>query len=261
MSPFPDPDPYRVIARYYDLENQGFSEDLNAYLLLAERFGGPVLDVGCGTGRVAIPLAEAGCSVTGIERSPEMLEQAKTKSAHLDINWIAGDIKGYTTDQRFGLILFPYHGLMHILEQDDQVQALGKLLSWLKPGGGLALDLPDPMALLGGLDTPGLVVERIFEDEASGATVIQQSHSTLDRAAQRLDVTWVYDRTERDGSLKRDMASMSFRIIGGGELSLLLKLAAIQADLTISPVEKYGTYDFDPYEENSPRLFTVVARV
>ena len=70
-------DPYADLPDLYDLEHAGFSDDVELYLRLAEVVGDPVLELGCGTGRVLVPLAAAGHLITGIDRSRPMLNRAR----------------------------------------------------------------------------------------------------------------------------------------------------------------------------------------
>src|SRR5918993_5294276 len=70
-------DPYAELPDLYDLEHAGFSDDVELYLRLAEVVGDPILELGCGTGRVLAPLAAAGHRITGIDLSPPMLERAR----------------------------------------------------------------------------------------------------------------------------------------------------------------------------------------
>src|SRR5215218_11514137 len=71
-------DPYAELPELYDLEHAGFMEDIELYLRLAEVVGDPILELGCGTGRVLAPLAAAGHRVTGVDRSRPMLDQARS---------------------------------------------------------------------------------------------------------------------------------------------------------------------------------------
>src|SRR5215216_3132795 len=71
-------DPYADLPELYDLEHAGFRDDIELYLRLAEVVGDPILELGCGTGRVLLPLAAAGHRITGIDRSRPMLERARS---------------------------------------------------------------------------------------------------------------------------------------------------------------------------------------
>jgi SAM-dependent methyltransferase len=253
------PDPYARLAAYYDIENADLVDDLPAYAALADRFGGPVLDVGCGTGRVTFHLAGRGLRVVGVDLSPAMLERARQRAAHHNLDpaqleWVEANVTQLALDEDFGLAVFAYNGFMHLLRQADQVAALAHIAAHLKPGGGLAIDLPNPVEMFQAEDVAGLVVERIFTNPATGATVIQQSLARLDRATQIMDLTWVYDSVDADGMLRRDMVPLRLRYTLAPEMHLLIERTGLQVE------GLYGDYDLNPYEEESPRLFVVATR-
>jgi SAM-dependent methyltransferase len=252
-------DPYDQLIRYYDAENAGFVEDFAAYSLLADRFGGPVLDVGCGTGRVAFQLVRQGVSVTGIDLSAPMLERARERAKkqrigekHLSLH--EGDIRQMPLDGPFNLAILTYNTFMHFLDHEDQIAVLERLASLIRPGGGLALDIVNPIETFGAPDVPGLVIERTFGDPETGQPVFQQSLASLDRVSQVMDLTWIYDRMAPDGQINRLMVPLQIRYTFASEIELLLERTGWNG------VECYGSYDFDPYEESSPRLFVVATR-
>jgi SAM-dependent methyltransferase len=125
-------------------------DDFAFFRSLAEQTGGPVLELGCGTGRVAIPLAEAGFDVTGIDRSAAMLARARRKAGLLPpeaagrIQFVEGDFVNAVAGEAFGLIFAAYRVFMSVLEPDDQLRALTAARGQLRPGGILAIDVFDP---------------------------------------------------------------------------------------------------------------------
>ncbi len=252
-------DPYAALVRYYDAETAGYAIDLPAYAMLAERFGGPLLDVGCGTGRVAFAMARKGIAVTGIDTSQPMLERAQARAGRegigpAQIEWRQADVTDLALDARFGLAIFAYNGFMHLLEQERQVAALKRLALHLKAGGGLAIDIANPVEMFRVEDTPGLVLERLFTDPETGQTVMQQSLASVNRATQVMSLTWIYDRIEPDGAIFRDLIPLQLRYTMAAEMRLLLGQAGF------SEIELCGDYDFSPYEEDSPRLFVIATR-
>jgi len=252
-------DPYDLLIRYYDAENAGFVEDFAAYALLADRFGGPVLDVGCGTGRVAFQLVRQGVRVTGIDLSEKMLERARARARKQGIGpkqftLHEGDIRQMALDGPFNLAILTYNTFMHFLDHRSQIEALERIASLVCPGGGLALDLPNPIETFGAPDVPGLVLERTFGDPETRQPVFQQSLASLDRVSQVMDLTWIYDRMAPDGQINRLMVPLQIRYTFASEIELLLERTGW------SGIECYGTYDFDPYEESSPRLFVIATR-
>ncbi len=252
-------DPYAALVRYYDAETVGTVHDLPAYAALAERFGGPVLDVGCGTGRVGLALAEKKVRIVGIDSSEPMLARARAKAEQEKVDasrvvFRQADVTRFALDEQFGLAIFAYNGFMHLLEQRQQIAALEQIAAHLRPGGGLVIDLPNPVEMFRAEDTPTLVLERTFDDPETGETVMQQSVATVNRAAQMLSITWVYDRIGRDGTVNRHLVPLTLRYTLAAEMRLLLRLAGLdQAELC-------GDYDFSPYDEDSPRLLVIATR-
>src|SRR5215216_573078 len=82
-----------TLPELYDLENPDFEPDGSFYLALAQQCRGAVLDLGCGTGRITIPLARQGMSITGLDVVPEMLAYAQSKAAELPITWVLADVR------------------------------------------------------------------------------------------------------------------------------------------------------------------------
>lgn len=124
--------------------------DIDFYGRLAGRTGGPVLDLGGGTGRVAILLAEAGFEVWCLDLSSGMLERGKARVAGTPlaerIRFVHGDMRSFDLEERaFGLAIAPFRAFQLLLEAADQRSCLAAIRGHLRPGGILALQLFDPM--------------------------------------------------------------------------------------------------------------------
>ncbi len=252
-------DLYSDMARYYDSENEGLVEDLAAYDVLVGRFGGPVLDVGCGTGRVALHLARRGLDVVGLDSSAAMLQRARANAAEAGeagrrVVWLECDIRDLTYPDRFGLAIFAFSGFMHLLEHSEQIRALERIAAHLKTEGGVAIDIANPIEIFRAEDSSSLVVERLFVDAETGHTVMQQSLASFDRISQIMNLTWVYDRISPDGLVHRALIPQRVRYSFASEMCLLLQRVGLDQ------VEVYGDYNFNTYEEESPRLFVVATR-
>jgi len=98
------------------------------------------------------------------------------------------------------------------------------------------------------------VLERTFLEPESGHQVMQQSVSAIDRAAQRLNVTWIYDELDETGIIRRTMAPLELRYVFPAEADLLLEAAG----LTV--LELYGDYDQGPFESGAPRMIVLAER-
>ena len=124
--------------------------DAEFYVQQARRWGGPVLDIGCGTGRIGIALAEQEVDVVGLDLSAPMLRIAERKRASLPaeiarrLTLVLADMTDFTLDQTFPLIVTPSRSFQFMLTPTAQRAALASMRRHLRPGGALVLDLFDP---------------------------------------------------------------------------------------------------------------------
>jgi SAM-dependent methyltransferase len=140
-------------------------DDVSFYVKLARQAataGQPVLELGCGTGRVTIPIAQAGVEVVGLDNAPAMLEVARPKAAAagVDVRWLTGDMRNFQLEQRFGLVIIPFRSFLHMLTDADQISCLSHVYEHLIPGGRLALNF-FVQRLAGRSATP--VISRIYK--------------------------------------------------------------------------------------------------
>ena len=119
----------------FDLENNDFEPDGPFYLSLAQKMGGEVLELGCGTGRVTIPLARQGIDMTGLDIVPGMLAQARSKAGDLPIQWVEGDVRNFHLGRQFSFICAPGCVFEHLLERVDQEAMLACVHEHLAPEG------------------------------------------------------------------------------------------------------------------------------
>jgi ubiquinone/menaquinone biosynthesis C-methylase UbiE len=137
---------------FYDLREAGgpgtlLEGDVEFYLAQARRTGGPVLDLACGTGRVAFPLARAGFDVTGIDKAPGMIAIAREKqrAAGLkSLRFLRGDMARFAVTRRFGLVVIAYRALQHLLSAKEQRACLERARRHLRRRGRLVVHLFDP---------------------------------------------------------------------------------------------------------------------
>jgi SAM-dependent methyltransferase len=139
---------YDNIARLYDPWSRSVVEDVSFYIEEATRSGGPVLELGVGTGRVAIPVAAAGIHVVGIDLSAAMLEVARERAglAGVDVDLRHGDMRDPPVEGRFPLVLIPFRSLLHMETDRDRRTALRAVAEHLTPTGRLIFDVFAPGA-------------------------------------------------------------------------------------------------------------------
>jgi ubiquinone/menaquinone biosynthesis C-methylase UbiE len=251
---------YDTIARYYDAENEDMTADLGLYSTLAAQTGDPILDIGCGTGRVTLHLAMEGHRVAGLDTSLAMLERGRRKlknriDLHDLVTFHEGDALDYPLPDRYALILLAYNGLMHFRTPADQQAVLRHLSTFLKDEGQLVIDLPNAGEAFATLDDSAVTLERSFVEPDSGHLVMQQSVSTLNRAEQLQYVTWIYDEIGANNVVQRTVAPLTLRYVFPTELDLLLQVCGLRR------IERFGDYEQGPFEEGCPRLIVLAEKM
>jgi SAM-dependent methyltransferase len=139
---------YDNIARLYDPWSRSVVEDVAFYVEEAVRSGGPVLELGVGTGRIAIPVAAAGISVVGVDLSAGMLEVADEQAAFagVELDLRQGDMREPPVDGSFPLVLVPFRSMLHMETDSDRRTVLRAVAGLLMPGGRFVFDVFAPGA-------------------------------------------------------------------------------------------------------------------
>jgi SAM-dependent methyltransferase len=248
---------YDTVARYYDAENADKTDDIALYRDLTEDYPGAILDVGCGTGRVVLPLARDGHTVHGIDNNAAMLARAHKRIAmqpqaypHLTLQ--QGDIlKDELPPTKYSMVLLSYNMLMHFHEQPKQIALLERMREVIKMDGVLVLDLPNPADTFATPDSDAITLERTFIDPETGHMVMQQAVSALDRTTQLMRVHWIYDAIDGEGAVHRTVAPTLFRYYFPYEVQLLLRLTGFGIDQIL------GDADGSPFEDGCPRMIVL----
>ena len=156
------------------------------WLDLARRAGGPILELGCGTGKIAIPLAEAGFAVTGLDLSEAMLAEAraKTRGRDLPIQWVHGDMTRFSLDRRFSLIILPSNNLCHLLSLEEVEGCFGCVRDHLAADGRFAIDVFVPSLKLLGRDSSHVEVMSEYDDPDGRGRVVVTATSIYEADTQ-----------------------------------------------------------------------------
>jgi SAM-dependent methyltransferase len=246
---------YDSMVRFYEMEHRTFREDLALYQGFAERCGGPLLELGCGTGRLLIPLAQAGFEVTGVDRSAPMLACARQKLASLPhpvaskISLIQGDMRAIHLREQFPLILIALNTFVHLLTRQDQQRTLAAVTRHLSAAGRLIVDVANP-ALLAILPEP-LTLHRRWEDGERGETIVKLASTHFDAASQLEELVLMYDVIDAHGRVTRSVHPFTLRCTYRHEMELLLEQAGLRTEAC------YGSYELDSYRTQSERMIFV----
>ena len=139
---------YDKIARLYDPWSRSVVEDVAFYVEEALASGGPVLELGVGTGRIAVPVAAAGIQVVGVDLSEGMLEVARERAAlaGVTLDLRRGDMRDPPVEGAFPLVMIPFRSLLHMETDADRRAVLRGVAGLLAPGGRFVFDVFAPGA-------------------------------------------------------------------------------------------------------------------
>ncbi|MEI7645986.1 MAG: class I SAM-dependent methyltransferase [Chloroflexales bacterium] len=245
---------YDPFARYYDADFRDYTEDVSFYRELARRASGPILELMCGTGRVLLPLAEAGHQITGVDVSSAMLAIAREHLAEsgLSATLIEGDVRSVALpEQHFGLAFIAINSFMHMETVRDQLATLETARRALSHRGSLVIDLfnPDPIEIV--REDNRIVLDRHYN--LDGCHVQKFVAIDSDTAEQKSYVTYLYDESDAEGRVTRRTMRFTMRWYYRYEIEHLLA----RAGFSLRAI--YGSYDLDEYSSGSPRLIVVAS--
>lgn len=148
-------DPYLAFVGFYDVWTKDVEGDVAFYVRKALEATGPVVELGAGTGRIAIPTAKAGRDVIAVDLSRAMLNVARKRAADAGvadkITFVEHDMRDYVPPQPVELVTIPYRSFLHMATSEDQLACLASAHRSLQPGGRLILNMfvPDPAFVAG----------------------------------------------------------------------------------------------------------------
>jgi SAM-dependent methyltransferase len=243
----------------YDLMHAEHTDDVRFLEDFAGSLGdsASILELGCGTGRLLLPLLAAGAHVVGLDRDGTMLEAARRRlEAYGDrVRLVMGDMRHFSLPERFDLAVIGLNTFMHLLTTNEQLDCLEAIHAHLRPGGMLMLDLVNPHAVV--RDTPlGLMQHRFaMPVESHVPTLVTLWSSTILAPAKQLShTTLFFDEIDTaTGLVRRTLAEVTLRLTYRFELELLLARAGF------SVKQLYGDYESSPYDDDSDRLLCIAS--
>ena len=256
-------DEYMSIAELYDyVVPYRERQDVGFFVETAKESGGPVLEVGCGTGRVLIPTARAGVEISGLDLSTHMLEvcrgrlEAEPKEVRSRVRLVQGDMRQFELAGTFRLVTLPFRPFQHLTTVEDQLACLGCIRRALAEGGKVILDIFNPR-----LES---LVQTTFGEEISeepefsmpdGRKVIRR-HKIVsrDEPNQINYVELIYYVSHADGRQERLVQAFPMRYLFRFEAEHLLSRAGFEVE------QLYADYDKSPYGSKYPGELIFVAR-
>ncbi|HEY7941952.1 MAG TPA: class I SAM-dependent methyltransferase [Candidatus Limnocylindrales bacterium] len=253
------PDRATRLAAFYDLDLRDDPGDLDLYLALADREGGPVLELGVGTGRLAVPLAAAGHAVTGVDDDAAMLARAAVRweqarptrhgRSRGGLELVQADLLEVDLGARFGLAFLALNSLFLMGTYERQVAAVRALARHLRPGGLALVDVWLPSADELSAYDARLALEWLRPDEDGRHHVAKLGSARLDTSAATVTLTTFFDRWATDGGLvERTARTDELRLVTAAELRAMAQAAGLGVEMLA------GDYRMEPFGPGAERV-------
>jgi SAM-dependent methyltransferase len=236
-------------GRHYDLKYKDLKDDIPFYLQQAEKYGNPVLELGCGTGRITIPLAEKGFDITGLDILEPMLELAKKKAEEKEMNikWVLADCRNFRLGKKFNLIFFPFSSIAHLHDLESIKACFSCVKEHLTDEGRFIIDYFNPRLdyLLRDPNEKRSIVS--YPDPDGSGTVEILETNVYDTVSQINRIKWVY----KTGKFEEVEKELNMRIFYPKELDALVQLNGLDIEA------KFGNFDESPFNSDSPKQIMV----
>jgi SAM-dependent methyltransferase len=251
------------VAEFYDyVVPYRERRDLDFWVEMAQESGGPVLEMGCGTGRVLIRIARAGVGITGLDLSGRMLDLCRehlsreTRDVQQRVQLVQADMAHFSLGRQFALVTAPFRSFQHLLEVEEQVSCLECAHRHLAPGGRLVLDVFNP-------SMPQLVEERYLHEYGEepefqmpdGRRIVRRNRVvSRDYFNQTIEGEFIYQIAHPDGRQERKLQRFQMRYLFKYEMEHLLA----RCGFSVSQV--FADFKKSPYGSQYPGDLIFVAR-
>jgi len=251
-----------ALARLYDLDLSVDPGDLDLYLALAARTGGPLLELAVGSGRLAVPLAADGFDVTGVDLDPAMLARARAASDRAGaatarrLTLVQGDAREIRLPSAgdFQLAFIPLNSIFLMGTRADQAAAVATLGAHLAPGGLAVIDawLPDAedLARYDGR----LLLEWVREEPGTGRMVTKTGSALWDPTTSTVRLTTLFEAGHPGEPAVRWVRVDRLRLVGADELAAMAETAGLRLEALA------GDYDLGPLEPGAERVVLLARR-
>jgi len=251
-----------ALARLYDIDLAEDPGDLELYVALARRTGGPIVELAAGTGRLAVPLAAAGYDVVGVDRDPEMLARARAAAGRAGgavpgrLELIEADLLDWRPPggPRFRLAILALNSILLLGTRTAQRAAVRAMAELLAPGGLAVVDAWQPDADDLGRFDGRLVLEYVRRDEATGRDVTKTAAAWHDATRAAVTLTAIWDEAAPGEAPIRWTRTDRLRLVTADELGGF----AEDAGLVVETIA--GDYGLGPIGPGSDRAILVAVR-
>ncbi len=235
---------FYISGQHYDnmIKSRNTYEAIPFYIKQAKKYGGPILDLACGTGRITIPISKEGIQIVGLDFSVKMLEQAKrnSKDNNVEIEWVEADMTDFNLNRKFSTITMPAAAMNWVLENKGIENCLNSIKDHLNQDGKFIFSVFNPNFEIMMRDPSKKYKRKGYPDpDGKGNVVVTETHN-YDKATQIMHYT-SYHKLKNEEIVKK----LKLRIFFPQELDMLLDYNGFKIDY------KYGNFDEEPFNSDS----------
>ena len=253
---------YSISAKHYDAAYAVKQDlvDLPFYLDLAKRYGGPVLEITCGTGRVLLPIARQGIAIDGVDNSLPMLRVLKS---HIEneppqirrrITLHNGDMRDFRLRKKYPLVIIPFRPLQHMHTIPDQLKALTTAAFHLRESGLLVFDVFYPNFVL---IATGIGQENLDLEWQAGNDLVVRRYfrkESVDKVHQNFSFTFIFRTYQGDKLVREEFEPCMLSYYTYPHLKALFLIAGLE------PVAKYGSFAKTPLDNTADQMIFLLRR-
>ena len=247
---------YKTTAKYYDSDNKDMlKDDIDFYIEYANKLTGKILELGCGTGRITIPIARAGHQIWGLDVSEPMLdvlwEKAKSESeiTNANLNISIGDMRNFELNQKFKLIFIPFRTFQNLITDQEQKDCLKCCHDHLTDDG---LFIVNVFKLLEGhLDESWVQPEQTDYETTENGIIIKRTHirEKVDLKNQIIYPELIYYVTDKNKNTKKYYEHLAMKYYSVDQLKELLQSNGFEI------IDEFGYYDKCSLEDGGEIIF------
>tara|TARA_Y100000996_G_scaffold415486_1_gene410525 strand:+ start:10312 stop:11067 length:756 start_codon:yes stop_codon:yes gene_type:complete len=243
-------------AEIYDRIYTDLDNDIDFYTKLASKSKGKVLEIGCGTGRVTIPIAQANIKIVGIDISKNMINilNRKIKDTHFDISCYQMDMRNININEKFDLVIIPFNGFQSMLTVSDQYKCLSSIREHMSSNGTLALDMFTPsLDMFDQNEKIWYVVKEIINKNGIPNMMVKHS-SKYELTNQIIYTTLMIEEILKNKITKTIYNNFSLRYNNRHESEYLFKNSGFKIS------NLYGDFKSNPFSANSEKMIWLLKK-
>jgi SAM-dependent methyltransferase len=249
------------LARYYDMDVADEADDIAMYLALAEGSDGPILELAAGSGRIAVPLAEAGHRVVGVDLDPAMLDRARIRWVSAQQGAVTGgsldlvrsDMTNLALEERFDLAILGFNSLLVLPDRQSQQQAVQVMCDHLTADGRAVIEvwLPSPEDLE--LYDGRLIEDWVRTDPATGERLAKLTSARLDRETSQATLDTFFDAWLDGQPPRRTSRRDRVQFVTSADVLDMVESAGLQPQIVA------GDYSMAASQPDDERIIVVAA--